>query len=224
MNKKLAFLSDLVCSFITILPGFATVVSIIGLFIQIYQQTQSLLLAGLGFLIAPFLFILVVWIIRLSLPTVKEGRYKMNFNKGFLAWVLNLALARSIRVFQLQDFVYSSYILKFLYWKAMGADIAFGINSSMYVNLVDLKLIKIEEGSMLGDEVQIGCHLIINNQILLKKVRIGKNSFIGINSKLGPGTTIGNNCQIGPWNFFMRNTISDGSKVEPFTYFQRNKK
>ncbi len=104
----------------------------------------------------------------------------------------------------------------------MGAKIAFGINSSMYVNLVDLQLIEIGSGSMLGDEVQIGCHLIQDNHIYLKKVTMGKNSFVGINSKLGPGTKVGDNCMIGPWNFLMRHKIKDGTELAAFTYFQKS--
>jgi acetyltransferase-like isoleucine patch superfamily enzyme len=92
----------------------------------------------------------------------------------------------------------------------------------MYVNLVDLQLIEIGAGSMLGDEVQVGCHLIQGNHIYLKKVVIGENSFIGINSKLGPGTKIGDNCMVGPWNFLLRHKIKDNTELEPFTYFQKN--
>ena len=103
----------------------------------------------------------------------------------------------------------------------MGAKIAFGINSSMYINLVDLQLIEVGKGSMLGDEVQVGCHLIQGNNLYLKKVIIGKNSFVGINSKLGPGTKIGNNCIVGPWNLLMRQKIKDNTEVKPFTYFNK---
>jgi acetyltransferase-like isoleucine patch superfamily enzyme len=220
-SNKIIILSDLISSVITLLPGVFTFVLQYLIITWVYSKFHSVIVASAPLLITPFIFILFIYLIRISLPKVKAGRYKMDFNKGFIAWALNLALGRAVRVFQLQDFIYSSFTLKYLYWKAMGADIAFGVNSSMYVNLVDLPLIKVGKGSMLGDEVQIGCHLIQDNAIYLKEVTVGENTFIGINCKLGPGTKIGNNCLVGPWNFFMRNRIKDDEKIEAYEYFKK---
>jgi NDP-sugar pyrophosphorylase family protein len=214
--------SDTISSSITLTPGILTFIIEYNIIAWLLDRIQFKILAFTPLLLIPFIFIAIIFGIRLCLPNVKEGRFPMTMNKGFIAWGLNLSLGRSIRVFQLQDLFYSSYVLKFLYWRAMGAKIAFGVNSSMYVNLVDLQLIEIGAGSMLGDEVQVGCHLIQGNHIYLKKVVIGVNSFVGINSKLGPGTKIGDNCMIGPWNFLLRHKIKDNTELEAFTYFQKN--
>lgn len=215
---------DLIISSIALAPGVLTIVVQYLIISFIYQNVEYKLMALSPLILIPFLFIFIVFLFRCFLPKVKEGRFKMELNKGFIAWAINLALGRSIRIFQLQDLIYSSYTLKYLYWRAMGANIAFGINSSMYVNLVDLPLIEIGSGSMIGDEVQISCHLIADNHIYLKKIIIGKESFIGINSKLGPGTKIGNHCKIGPWNFLLRHKIKDYQEVAPYTYFNEKSK
>jgi acetyltransferase-like isoleucine patch superfamily enzyme len=155
---------------------------------------------------------------------MREGTFSMNMNIGFLAWALNLALGRSIRIFQVQDLIYSSYTLKYFYWKAMGANIKYGINSSMYVNMIDLPLISIGSGSMIGDDVQISCHIMFDGRLYLKKVTIGENSSVGVKCQIGPGTKIGNNCEIAPWNILARRKIKDNEKIKIFQFFQKLEK
>jgi len=218
-NKKLIFLGDLMSTFITTLPMLMTVLILVISYQKLSLTCNNFLVALVLVLIFPLLFIQCIFIIRLILPKVKEGTFSLGLNRGFIGWYLNLALGRSIRVFQVQDFIYSSYLLKYLYWKAMGANIEYGVHSSMYVNLVDLQLINIKAGVTLGDEVQVGCHMMIGDKIYLKKIFIESDSFIGINSKIGPGTKIGKSAFIGPWNILMRKKIKDNEKVEAFTFF-----
>ncbi len=167
----------------------------------------------IGIILLPFTFILGCYLVRLALPPLKKGHFPLGLNKKYITWGAHLSLGRSIRVFQLKDFIYSSYILKYLYWKAMGAKIAFGINSSMYVNLIDLPLITIEKGVTLGDQVQLSCHIIANGKIVLGEIKIGEGTFVSFETSIGPMSKIGKNCFIGPGQKHLKLKLKDGEKT-----------
>lgn len=210
-SNPMIALMDLVALVIMCLPMVMTIIA------------ESLILKSLGLsllssvfigiLILPFLFIIGCFLVRLCLPKLKKGQFPVGLNIRYAAWGMHLALNRSIAVFQLKDFVFSSYILKWLYWRAMGAKIAFGINSSMYITMVDLPLLTIERGVTIGDKVHIACHILTNGKILLGEVKIGEGTFIGIESTIGPMSKIGKNCFIAPEQKLFRARVKDGESV-----------
>jgi acetyltransferase-like isoleucine patch superfamily enzyme len=164
-------------------------------------------------ILLPFLFILSCFIVRILLPRLKKGTITPGANKKYLTWALHLSLGRAIRIFQLKDLIYSSYLLKYLYWRAMGANIAFGVNSSMYVNIIDLPLVTIEKNVTLGDQVQLSCHILANGRLVLGEIFIGENSFISFDTQIGPMTKIGKNCFVGPDQNHIKLKLKDGERT-----------
>lgn len=103
---------------------------------------------------------------------------------------MHLSLNRSIRIFHIQEFIYAFYTTRYLYFKAIGANIDFNVTTAINAELVDLPLITIKKGATISDHVRIAPHLITGNKLLLTKITIGENSFIGANSKIVARTRI----------------------------------
>ncbi|MBD63702.1 MAG: hypothetical protein CME62_00720 [Halobacteriovoraceae bacterium] len=215
MNIKI--IADIIAIIFSYLPVFLTY--FIVLFSFSYQVGQeNYVMAFLSLIAIIPVFFALIFFFRLFIPKMKPGVYSAGLNKGFAAWFFNLALNRAIRISQLQELIFSSYILKFIYWRIMGAKISFGINSSMYVDFVDLPLITIEPDCSITDKVHIAGHTFTGDKLLLGRVHIKKNSFIGMNCVIGPRSTIGENCYIGLNNRIFRENIADGSKIDNFEW------
>ncbi len=215
-QNTMVLFGDFVSYLFTLFPMIGAYSALI-LWIQFALNTSWILiiLSPLSLVLS---FIFIVGILKTFIPKLKRGVTKVGLNKNFIAWYLNLGLERSIRVSQIQELILSFSIFKFLYWKAMRANIAFGINSSVYVNLIDLSLITIEEGCTIGDRVTISCHTLTKDALILRPVTVKKNSLIGTHSKLYLGTEIGENSMIGGNNVLFKKKFPDNSKVSPGEY------
>ncbi len=163
-------------------------------------------------------FIATVALLRLLIPPLRPGKHQVGPNRDCLAWYFHLALGRAIRLGLLQELVHAFFLSKFLYWRAMGARIPFGLQSSMHVGLTDLSLITIGPGCRLGDRVEIICHLAVGNEIIIGPVRIGRDTAIGARSVIGPYTQIGDNCDIGMGNLLSKTRIGNGAVIQNFEW------
>ena len=175
-----------------------------------------------SFFLAPFIamlsFIFTCFIFQRILPKMKPGMYKTDGNINIIIWHLNNALANGLENAGLKNPIYSFHLTKWLYWKAMGADIAFGTLSSPLLVMREFPLITIGKGVSLSGYNHISCHTFEGSRLLLAPIKIGTNSFIGMNTVIGPKTKIGNNCYIGINNFLVFDTVADDSRIENFEY------
>ncbi len=156
--------------------------------------------------------------VRLFLPPLTKGLFPFGWNRGFLAWCFHMALSRSGDISGLKLLIQSSAVLKFLYWRAQGAKIAFGINSSMTLAMVDYPMIQVGAGSTLADGVFMTAHTFVGDKILLAPIVIGKNVFVGYNCFLSARTRIGDNVRIGIHNKFGGDVIPAGTVIENFAW------
>ncbi len=187
--RSLLFL-DALCFTLTWLPGVVT----IGL---TYGVCLVLLKSGgiwLGLLSLPFVvvftFIATVFGLRLGLPRLEPGAHSSGLNRGFLAWYCHISLGRSARAFGLQPLLQCAYLTRYLYWRALGAKVAFGVHSSFTVELSDAPLVQIGAGTTLADDVRVTAHRFIGSKLFLGPVSIGENCFIGARATVGPRTRI----------------------------------
>jgi acetyltransferase-like isoleucine patch superfamily enzyme len=150
-------------------------------------------------------FLWFLFLFRLVLPRLKRGVYPMGVNLGMLAWSCHLSLSRAAEISGLRPLLQSFYLTKYLYWRALGMKIAFGVNSSIGVSFVDLPMITIGEGCTISEGVHIACHTFVGDRLFVSPVEIGNNVFVGMNCVMGPKTRIGDRAWIG-----MNNFIADG--------------
>ncbi len=184
--------------------------------ICLYQKFE--LNPYLGVVLVPLEFIsfyiLAIFIIRCCLPKLKKGVYKVGFNKGFMAWYLHSMLSRSARIVGLHYLLHSSNVLRFFYWRALGAKVSFFTDTSYKIVMHDYPLIEIGENCLLAEDVEVSGHLITGERLLVAPVKISSNVFIGRTTYIGPRTSIGENSWIGMGHYIHNKTITPNSKLE----------
>ncbi|MDY7226122.1 hypothetical protein [Hyalangium rubrum] len=171
-------------------------------------------------------FLLACWLIRLCIPRIRPGTYKMEMSRDYLAWYMTLCLGHAVRISALQPFFFTFYITKYLYWRAMGARIAYGVNSSLFAVLADYPLLTIGKGCTVGANVLVIGHLFLGDKVMLGPVNIGDNVFLSFGAFVGPRTTIGARSWIGMQNKLLKDTLPEDSRLENFEWehFNPNQK
>jgi acetyltransferase-like isoleucine patch superfamily enzyme len=132
---------------------------------------------------------LVSIIFRLKL---KEGEFDVGSPEIF-KWVFVNAFFMVVKVIFLDLILLTPYCA--LFYRMMGAKIGRNvlINSK---NVGDLSLLEIGDNSAIGGSATIIAHSFEKGGLKLKKVIIGKNVIIGLNSVIFPGAEIGDNAMI----------------------------
>lgn len=221
-SATLNVLADLMALPISLIP----VICAWGLPVYLLRETWSqnffyVVLALLP-LVSSLTLILSVRIIRLFIPRLQKGVFPLGTNRGFMSWYLHLALSRAGDLSGLKPIIQSFYILKFLYWRAQGAKIAFGVNSAMGVSIVDYPMIQVGAGSTLSDGCSFSAHTFVDDKILIAPVLIGENVFVGFKSFVGARSRIGSNVRIGIHNLIAGDIIESGTTIENFAWERGN--
>jgi hypothetical protein len=172
----------------------------------------------LKIILTPFLiqifFVISIFAFRLVLPKLKAGVFPMTFNKGFLTWLAHSMLTRSALSFGIHYLIHSTALMRWLYWRALGANVPYNMGNSYKVTIHDAQLISIGTDSTLAEGVEISCHLITGDRVLIAPVRIGESVFIGRETYIGPRTRIGNKAWIGMNNNLNRATVADNEVIK----------
>ncbi len=173
-----------------------------------------------GIIFLPFvislLYIALCFTIRILIPKLKPGTYNLEKDFMVVAWYMHMSLSRSLNSTGLRAIIRSSNILKYLYYRALGAKIAYTANFSTDLDIVDPSLITMEENVMVGGRCIISCHLIYNNKLVLKPIHIKKNAFVQFNNTIAQGTTIGEAAIIGNGNLLYDIKVPDHYRMANF--------
>jgi len=172
--------------------------------------------------VACLIFILIVGSVRMLFPQMKPGSYRVGLNAGFVSWSLNFYLNRAIEISGLRRFIFTNNILRFSYLRVMGTKVHFRMNGSMGIDLMDLPLLEIGEGSTLTEGVMVSAHSFTGQILVLSRTRIGENVFLGTGVTLGPGTDIGSRSWIGARNIFLADKIPPDSNIPNFVWDRGN--
>lgn len=205
-------------------PGLLTWFSTILYVRRIWDSEYFMGLIWLAPLVLVFTFLITTFIFRMFVPKMKPGVYRLGFSRDFAAWYLTLCLGHGIRIFGLQPFFFTFYITKYLYWRAMGANIAYGVNSSLFLTLVDYPLITIKRGFSCGAYVHVACHTFVGDKLFLAPVTIEENVYLGMNTTVGPKSTIGEGSWIGFSNRIFQDRLPAGTKLDNFEWEYGNPK
>ncbi|MGM9454503.1 DapH/DapD/GlmU-related protein [Legionella bozemanae] len=210
LTPSMLLIIDLVSILFSLMPSVVAF-SLTGLFIYHgYAGTWLVLPAAPFVLFASF--ILIIAAIRLCLPRLKPGRYKREMNQMTVAWFCHFALARSAKVVGLTPLLQTFNVIKFFYWRALGANVSFQIVNSFDIDFVDCPLITIGKNVTLGSGVSISCHSDVGSLLFLAPVIIEDNVFIGMSTAIGPGTTIKKGCWIGYGNTFVNQVVEENTR------------
>ncbi|RUR19459.1 hypothetical protein ELY21_04365 [Legionella sp. km535] len=202
---------DLISFFLSLMPAVVAM-SMTGLFVY-HGYSKTWLVLPLAPLILFFTLIAIIFLIRISLPKLKPGRYKRELNRMMIAWFCHFALSRAAKITGLIFIIQSFNILKFLYWRALGAKVSFQIMNSYDIDLVDTPLISIGKNVTIGSGVSISCHSDVGSLVFMSPVVIEDDVFIGMATTIGPGTTIKKGAWIGYGNTLVNETVEANAKL-----------
>lgn len=173
-----------------------------------WQRLLSLCFTlALGYFLFGFMLILTVSIVRVVLRlNVKEGIHRLG-SVAMLKWMMASALYIVVR-FTFMEFILLTPFCP-LFYKLMGARI--GKNVQINSDRVgDISILEIGDNSVIGGNATVICHSFEKNGLNIKKVKIGKNVIVGLNSIIMPGVVIGDHAVIAAGAILPKDT-----KVEP---------
>lgn len=211
-------LVDLITMTFSLSPGLAAWAAFISYVRWSWERSGFLLWAMPAPAVLAGTFLVACWLIRLCIPRMRPGTYKMEMSRDYLAWYMVLCLGHAVRIAGLQPFFFTFYLTKYLYWRAMGARIAYGVNSSLFARLADYPLLTIGRGCTLGANVFVLGHVFLGDKVMLGPVNIGDNVFLSYGAFVGPKTTIGSRSWIGMQNKLLKDTLPEDSRLENFEW------
>ena len=159
---------------------------------------------------------LILFLYRMCLPKLEKGVYAAGPNKTTISWWAQVLMGRAVDITGLRPLVFATTFLRFLYFRAMGAQLSYKTQISLNADFVDFSLLTIEEGVLIGEQTRLSGHSMIGDKIILKRVHIKKDAFVSSGCVIGFGTVIGERAQIGFGNKLYNMKVEPGQKIKDF--------
>ncbi len=181
----------------------------------VYALALRFWLVALSLILAYFLYgftlILLLGGLRVILKlNLKEGEYYIG-SLGAFRWMFINGLYMIVSL-TFMDFIQLTPFAV-LFFRLMGAKVGKNvqINSKQ---CFDLSLVEIGDNAVIGGYATIMCHSFERGRLILRRVKIGKNVVLGINSVVMAG------CQIGEGAFITAGAILGRNKqVAPHSVY-----
>jgi acetyltransferase-like isoleucine patch superfamily enzyme len=170
----------------------------------------SLSLAA-AYFIYGFGMIIILGLIRTVFRlNLKEGEYRVA-STGMMGWMFVNALNYLFSI-TFMDFVLLTP-LAVIYFRLMGANVGRNVQINSR-NCADLSLLEIGDNSVIGGHATVIAHSFERGRLILRRVKIGKNVVIGLNSVVLGGAEIGDGAFITAGAVLGKNKI-----VEPHSVY-----
>lgn len=166
---------------------------------------------AISYFVYGFSLIFILGFLRIVLRlNLREGEYRLA-SWGTMRWMFINALYLLISI-TFMDFILLTPIAV-LFFRLMGAKVGKNVQiNSKYC--ADLSLLEIGDNTVIGGHATVIGHSFERNRLILKKVKIGRNVVIGLNSVILPGAEIGDGA------FITAGTILGKNKnVEPHSVY-----
>ncbi len=136
-------------------------------------------------------------ILRLCLPRLEAGRYPFPMHRRAVAWLLHFSLQRIVYLPSWRHLLFAFSTFRWALLRALGARVAFDLDTSSDVLILDAPLMTLEAGAMVGAGSTLSGHVIEQGVLVLGAVRLGRGAYVGSSVLIGPGTTIGEHATVG---------------------------
>ncbi len=134
---------------------------------------------------------------------LKEGSF--GFKDGeMLKWFFLNALVQAVKAFFMDFMLLTPFVN--LFYRMMGAKLGVNVQINSK-NVADLSLLEIGDNTVIGGNATVICHLFERRGLKLKKIKIGANVVVGLNSVIMPGVEIGDNAIIPAGAIVPKNTV-----------------
>ncbi len=161
----------------------------------------------IGYFVSGAVLMILVSLIRVAFNLqLKEGEFGLGSIEIF-KWVFVNALFLVVKVIFMDFILLTPYCS--IFYRLMGAKIGHNvmINSK---NVADLSLLEIGDSTVIGGNATVICHSFEQKGLKLKKVSIGNNVIIGLNSVILPGVEIGERAVVAAGAI-----VPKGTKIGP---------
>jgi acetyltransferase-like isoleucine patch superfamily enzyme len=143
-------------------------------------------------LVVALLALIVEAFIATSLcPPLRPGRYRMMKSVTFYSWIIRSMIRRLLFDCGLRWLLFSSNLLRFLAFRALGAKVDFTSSLSTDVTVTDPSLLVIRAGAIVGSRSYLAGHWMERGRLILANVEIGEGSLIALDVLCSPGVVIG---------------------------------
>lgn len=142
--------------------------------------------------------VLQVGVLSALCPKLTPGRYPLMSGTMFWAWMVRHLLRRLLMVPGVKWALFTSNVLRFCALRALGAKVAFTVNMSSDVDLLDPSLLEVGAGATLGAKTFISGHYVDRGLLVLGQVTIGERALLAAEVSVSPGVTIGRKAVIKP--------------------------
>ncbi len=191
---------------LSILPGVVLVLRTAG-FATKLEFAPGMLIICISIAAAYFIYgltlIFLVGGIRTALNLrLKEGDYPIPSAGAFKwAFVNSLFLLVSITF---MDFILLTPFCN-LFYRLMGAKMGKNVQINSK-NVADISLLEIGDRSVIGGNSTVICHSFERGRLKLRKVKIGSDVVIGLNSVILPGVEIGDRAMVAAGAVLLKDT------------------
>jgi acetyltransferase-like isoleucine patch superfamily enzyme len=151
--------------------------------------------------------------LRLLLPGLKPGHYPFPGHRQAYVWLLHFSLQRLMYLPLWRHFLFSFSTLRWALLRALGAKAAYDMDTSADVLILDLPLMELGAGTMIGAGCTLSGHVIESGTLFLDRVRLDHGVQVGSNVLIGPGASVGEHATIGP-----DCRLGSGVTIGPFAY------
>jgi hypothetical protein len=159
--------------------------------------------------------------ILLFVPPLKRGVYALN-HKMAVIWFFHLCLNRSSKSNGSYFLIRSSRLLTWLYYRILGCKLSLSASLSIDLELPDPSLIEIGKRVVIGGRCYIGAHSIKEGRLILGRVQILDDSFVSLNTVIGPNTVIGKKASTGVGNYFFGQKLPESYELANFQWSQQS--
>jgi non-ribosomal peptide synthetase-like protein len=161
------------------------------------------LLAALGFLTWPTMLLLGILVKWTVIGRYRPGRYPVWGTYYFRWW-----LATRFQALSWSEMLVGTPLMS-LYFRAMGASV--GANVTLGTNLCTaFDVVRIADGASIGAETHmLGCR-VEDGYLIIDRIDIGKNCFVGQHCAIGLGTRMGDGACLDDLSL-----LGDGMRITP---------
>ncbi|OGQ13417.1 MAG: hypothetical protein A3B70_02865 [Deltaproteobacteria bacterium RIFCSPHIGHO2_02_FULL_40_11] len=146
------------------------------------------------------------WLMRLN---IQEGRY-YYFSWPAIQWATYNSLILIVRYTCINFLRVTPLIV--LFHRMMGAKIGRNVQINTAI-IGDSCLLEIGDNTAVGGDVTLVAHLAEHNELVVKKVKIGKNCTLGIMAIIVPGVEIGDGVMVAAGTVFKKDTVAPSHTV-----------
>lgn len=166
-----------------------------------------------SFWLLPLWIFLILCLMAFILPNPKAGAHKLG-SRNMVYWYLHFQFARVWNFPPIKHVLFSFVVLRTLFLRCCGAQIAWTVGASNFLQISDPFMISIDRNVTIGIDVLIAGHTFSGDRLFLMPVQIESDVMIGAKCSLSPGSKIKKGAQVDRYcQILPRAVVPEGAHI-----------